>query len=194
LAAAIKGYKMIITLPEKMSKEKVDILKALGAEIIRTPTEAAWNSPESHIGVALRLNKEIPNSHILDQVSLSLSPFFRSLLTHSLTLNLIFSFSSTHFNSHSYLFFSLLSTHQTRYFFRTLMFVFSIRTPQIHSLIMMELLKSFSIKQTVRLIMWLLLRGREELSLASLENSKRKSPPSKYELTNTNNKQSKKTK
>lgn len=67
LAAAIKGYKMIITLPEKMSKEKVDILKALGAEIIRTPTEAAWDSPESHIGVARRLNKEIPNSHILDQ-------------------------------------------------------------------------------------------------------------------------------
>lgn len=47
---------------------QVDILKALGAEIIRTPTEAAWDSPESHIGVARRLNKELPNSHILDQV------------------------------------------------------------------------------------------------------------------------------
>lgn len=58
---------MIITLPEKMSQEKVNVLKALGAEIIRTPTEAAWDSPESHIGVANRLNKEIPNSHILDQ-------------------------------------------------------------------------------------------------------------------------------
>lgn len=58
---------MIITLPEKMSKEKVDVLKALGAEIIRTPTEAAFDSPESHIGVAKRLNSEIPNSHILDQ-------------------------------------------------------------------------------------------------------------------------------
>lgn len=68
LAAALKGYRMIITLPEKMSQEKVDVLKALGAEIIRTPTEAAFDSPESHIGVALRLNKEIPNSHILDQV------------------------------------------------------------------------------------------------------------------------------
>ena len=45
LAAAIKGYRMIITLPEKMSQEKVDVLKALGADIIRTPTEAAWNSP-----------------------------------------------------------------------------------------------------------------------------------------------------
>jgi len=67
LAAAVKGYKMIITLPEKMSQEKVDVLKGLGAQIIRTPTEAAWDSPESHIGVALKLNKELPNSHILDQ-------------------------------------------------------------------------------------------------------------------------------
>lgn len=67
LAAAVKGYRMIITLPEKMSKEKVDVLKALGAEIIRTPTEAAFDSPDSHIGVAKRLNQEIPNSHILDQ-------------------------------------------------------------------------------------------------------------------------------
>jgi cystathionine beta-synthase len=68
LAAALKGYRMIITLPEKMSQEKVDVLKGLGAEIIRTPTEAAWDAPESHIGVAKRLNAEIPNSHILDQV------------------------------------------------------------------------------------------------------------------------------
>jgi len=67
LAAAVKGYKMIITLPEKMSQEKVDVLKALGAEIYRTPTEASWDSPESHIGVAKKLNNEIPNSHILDQ-------------------------------------------------------------------------------------------------------------------------------
>lgn len=67
LAAALKGYRMIITLPEKMSQEKVDVLKGLGSEIIRTPTEAAYDSPESHIGVAKRLEKEIINSHILDQ-------------------------------------------------------------------------------------------------------------------------------
>jgi len=67
LAAALKGYRMIITLPEKMSQEKVDVLRALGAEIIRTPTEAAFDSPDSHISVAKRLNAEIPNSHILDQ-------------------------------------------------------------------------------------------------------------------------------
>jgi len=67
LAAAVKGYKMIITMPEKMSKEKEVVLKALGATIVRTPTEAAWDSPESHIGIAKKLNSEIKNSHILDQ-------------------------------------------------------------------------------------------------------------------------------
>ena len=50
-----------------MSPEKVAVLRALNATIIRTPTEAAWDSPESHIGVARRLQKEIPNAHILDQ-------------------------------------------------------------------------------------------------------------------------------
>ncbi len=69
LAAAVRGYRMIITMPEKMSYEKQAVLEALGAEIIRTPTEAPWDSPESHIGVAKRLEKELPNAHILDQYS-----------------------------------------------------------------------------------------------------------------------------
>lgn len=67
LAAAIKGYRLIITMPEKMSAEKQMVLEALGAEIVRTPTAAAHDSPESNFGVAKRLNQEIPNSHILDQ-------------------------------------------------------------------------------------------------------------------------------
>jgi len=67
LAAAVRGYRVIITMPEKMSREKQVVLEALGAEIIRTPTEAAWDAPESHIGVARRLRDVIPNSHILDQ-------------------------------------------------------------------------------------------------------------------------------
>ena len=67
LAAAVKGYKCIITMPEKMSREKQIALEALGAEIVRTPTEAAFDDPESHIGVAKKLQKEIPDSHILDQ-------------------------------------------------------------------------------------------------------------------------------
>jgi len=69
LAAAIRGYKMVITLPEKMSNEKVYTLRALGATVYRTPTEAAFDAPESHIGLANKLNQEIPNSHILDQYS-----------------------------------------------------------------------------------------------------------------------------
>lgn len=69
LAGAVRGYRVVITLPEKMSREKQVTLEALGAEIIRTPTEAAWDAPESHIGVAKRLQKEIPNAHILDQYS-----------------------------------------------------------------------------------------------------------------------------
>ena len=61
LSAAVKGYKMIITMPEKMSKEKEVVLKSLGAKIIRTRTEAAWDDPDSHIEIAKKLNKEIPN-------------------------------------------------------------------------------------------------------------------------------------
>jgi cysteine synthase A len=69
LAAAIGGYRMIITMPEKMSSEKQVVLESLGAEIIRTPTEAAWDEPESHIGVAKKLERELPGAHILDQYS-----------------------------------------------------------------------------------------------------------------------------
>ena len=67
LTAAVKGYQMIITMPEKMSHEKSVVLEALGAKVVRTPTEAAWDDPNSHIGIAKKLNSEIPNSHILDQ-------------------------------------------------------------------------------------------------------------------------------
>ncbi|MFN0243283.1 MAG: cystathionine beta-synthase [Planctomycetota bacterium] len=69
LAAAVYGYRMIITMPEKMSREKQVVLEALGAEIIRTPTEAAFDAPESHIGVAKQLQGILPNAHILDQYS-----------------------------------------------------------------------------------------------------------------------------
>lgn len=67
LAAAVKGYHLIITMPEKMSHEKQVVLEALGAKIYRTPTEAAHDSPDSHISLAKRLQKEIPHSYILDQ-------------------------------------------------------------------------------------------------------------------------------
>lgn len=67
LAGAVLGYKIIITMPEKMSHEKQIVLEALGAKIYRTPTNVASDSPESHISLAKKLQKEIPNSHILDQ-------------------------------------------------------------------------------------------------------------------------------
>jgi cystathionine beta-synthase len=65
----VYGYRMVITMPEKMSREKQVVLEALGAEIIRTPTEAAFDAPESHIGVARQLQGILPNAHILDQYS-----------------------------------------------------------------------------------------------------------------------------
>lgn len=67
LAGAVKGYKIIITMPAKMSREKEVVLEALGATIYRTPTEAKWSDPDSHLSLAKRLQKEIPHSHVLDQ-------------------------------------------------------------------------------------------------------------------------------
>lgn len=69
LVGAVKGYKVIITMPEKMSREKEVILEALGAKIYRTPTEAKWSDPNSHISLAKRLHQKIPHSHILNQYS-----------------------------------------------------------------------------------------------------------------------------
>mmetsp|Transcript_22060 Transcript_22060/g.55204 ORF Transcript_22060/g.55204 Transcript_22060/m.55204 type:complete len:434 (+) Transcript_22060:66-1367(+) len=66
LTAALKGYKMIICLPQKMSGEKVNTMKCLGAEILRTPTEAAWDAEDSHIFLSARLAKDL-NGHVLDQ-------------------------------------------------------------------------------------------------------------------------------
>merc|ERR1719291_1524613 len=66
LTAAVKGYKMIICLPQKMSGEKVNTMKALGAEILRTPTEAAWDAQDSHIFLSQRLAKDL-DGHVLDQ-------------------------------------------------------------------------------------------------------------------------------
>ena len=63
---------MIIVMPEKMSMEKEYTLKALGAEVVRTPTEAAHDDPEGLFEVAKRIQQKTPNAHILDQYALSL--------------------------------------------------------------------------------------------------------------------------
>jgi len=74
VAAAVKGFRMIITMPEKMSQEKRDVLSALGAEIIRTPNEYGFDHAKSHIGVAWQLSQDLENAHVLDQYKNSSNP------------------------------------------------------------------------------------------------------------------------
>ncbi|AWT58967.1 MAG: Putative cystathionine beta-synthase [Candidatus Moanabacter tarae] len=65
--AAIKGYRCIITIPDKMSQEKIDLLRSFGAEVVVTPTAVSADSPESYYSVARRIAKETPNSYYPDQ-------------------------------------------------------------------------------------------------------------------------------
>ncbi len=67
LVAAVKGYRCIFIMPDKMSPEKIRLLKAYGAEVILTPAAAESNSPEGYSGVARRLLNEIPNSWMPNQ-------------------------------------------------------------------------------------------------------------------------------
>ena len=62
IAAALKGYRCIFTMPDKMSQEKVALLRAYGAEVVITPTAVAPESPESYYRVADRLTEEIPGA------------------------------------------------------------------------------------------------------------------------------------
>lgn len=67
LAAIVKGYKCIFTTTDKQSKEKMDILKAVGAEVIVCPTNVEPDDPRSYYSVARRLAKEIPNAYLCNQ-------------------------------------------------------------------------------------------------------------------------------
>ncbi len=67
LAAAVKGYKCIFTTSDKQSKEKMDMLRAVGAEVIVCPTNVEPEDPRSYYSVAEKLSKEIPNSAWLNQ-------------------------------------------------------------------------------------------------------------------------------
>ena len=62
MAAAIRGYRCILVMPDKMSREKIDLLRAYGAEVVVTPTNVPNDSPESYYGVANRLASEIPGA------------------------------------------------------------------------------------------------------------------------------------
>jgi cystathionine beta-synthase len=67
MAAAVKGYRCIFTMPDKMSKEKQDALKAFGAQVVVTPTNVPADSPESYYSAAKRIAAETPNSFYLNQ-------------------------------------------------------------------------------------------------------------------------------
>lgn len=67
MIAAIRGYRSIFVLPDKMSDEKVRLLRAYGAEVVITPSAVAADSPESYTEVAKRLSKEIPGAFLANQ-------------------------------------------------------------------------------------------------------------------------------
>jgi len=67
LVASVRGYRMVFTLPDKMSMEKIRLLRAFGAEVIVTPTAVAHDSPESYTEVAKRVARETPNAVLADQ-------------------------------------------------------------------------------------------------------------------------------
>ncbi len=67
LAAALRGYKCIFTLPDKMSQEKVRLLKAFGAEVIVTPTAVAPDHPDNYVMMAKRIAQETPNAILANQ-------------------------------------------------------------------------------------------------------------------------------
>ena len=81
LVAAVKGYRCIFVMPDKMSREKVNLLKAYGAEVVITPTSVAPDSPESYNGVADRLAREIPNSFRPNQFENPNNPLAHYLTT-----------------------------------------------------------------------------------------------------------------
>jgi cystathionine beta-synthase len=67
MAAAVKGYRCVFTIPDKMSKEKIDMLKAFGAEVIVTRTDLDHDHPESYVSIAKRIAKETHNAFYTDQ-------------------------------------------------------------------------------------------------------------------------------
>src|SRR5690606_23391093 len=62
MAAAVRGYRCVFVMPDKVSQEKVALLRAYGAEVVTTPTAVPRESPESYYSVADRLTREIPGA------------------------------------------------------------------------------------------------------------------------------------
>jgi cystathionine beta-synthase len=67
LVAAVRGYRAIFVMPDKVSKEKINLLKSFGAEVVITPTALPPDSPESYYEVAKRLGREIPGAYLANQ-------------------------------------------------------------------------------------------------------------------------------
>lgn len=67
MVAAVKGYRAIFTLPDKMSSEKIRMLRAFGAEVIVTPTDVPGDSPDHYVETAKRLARETPNAFYVNQ-------------------------------------------------------------------------------------------------------------------------------
>jgi cystathionine beta-synthase len=81
IAASLKGYRVIAVMPDKMSKEKIDLLRAYGAEVVVAPTEVPPDSPESYYRVADRLTAEIPGAFQPNQYSNPANPEAHYLTT-----------------------------------------------------------------------------------------------------------------
>lgn len=67
MIAAVKGYRCVFTIPDKMSIEKINMLKSFGAEVIVTPTDVPGDSPEHYVNVAKRIAQEIPHAFYVNQ-------------------------------------------------------------------------------------------------------------------------------
>ncbi len=67
MAAAVKGYRCIFTMPDKMSEEKINMLKSFGADVVVTPTNVPADSPESYYETAKRIARETPGSFYVNQ-------------------------------------------------------------------------------------------------------------------------------
>ena len=74
MVAAIKGYRAVFTMPDKMSREKIDLLKALGARVVVTPTAVPPDHPDSYYKVAERIHRETPNSVLPNQYANQANP------------------------------------------------------------------------------------------------------------------------
>lgn len=67
MVGAVKGYNCVFTMPDKMSQEKINMLKAFGAEVVITPTDVPGDSPEHYVNVAKRIAQETPNGYYVNQ-------------------------------------------------------------------------------------------------------------------------------